>query len=372
MTCLKRLFGLVLIAFLLPLAYMLISCRSSATQMADETSNQNTPAISKEMRAAIIEVEQNYNREESRTYLTFPEWYIVYISSDYGAFLKDNRPSAFPYFSAALDFWGCYCSLTKLTTSQYPTNLSAHLMIFVIGVSHSAEYLLKGLYENTLGRLFEWLSFGEVTPEEKFAQKTAADYGQFLNTTPWFEYPFFEKLKALWNETPSSGPAIARKWERKIVLTLEYGFKAAYGSLIRLATGAIYEPAPESISLVVSRPEEALLTAQPEIRLDKHLDESRSLITLPRYAAFTRLMAILVDNNITIYEIAGNDEILVTYLMDKQKTLNVETAEELFSMNLPLKPASDRKGASVRLPGFGPALKAIREQGGTYEHAYDY
>ena len=30
-------------------------------------------------------------------------------------------------------------------------------MIYVIGVSYSVEYAIKGFYENTIGRVFEWI-----------------------------------------------------------------------------------------------------------------------------------------------------------------------------------------------------------------------
>src|SRR5437870_5113789 len=49
-----------------------------------------------------------YARREDQTYLTLPEWYIVYSADEYAAFLAQNRPSGFPYFRAAWQFWQAY------------------------------------------------------------------------------------------------------------------------------------------------------------------------------------------------------------------------------------------------------------------------
>ena len=39
----------------------------------------------------------HYYREEAATYLTLPEWYIVYSTEEYAAFIGARPPSLFPY-----------------------------------------------------------------------------------------------------------------------------------------------------------------------------------------------------------------------------------------------------------------------------------
>src|SRR5688572_12209807 len=41
-----------------------------------------------------------YARAEDQTYLTFPEWYIVYSADEYADFISENPPSHFPHFRA--------------------------------------------------------------------------------------------------------------------------------------------------------------------------------------------------------------------------------------------------------------------------------
>ena len=41
-----------------------------------------------------------YLRAEAFTFLTVPEWYIVYSTDEYAAFVRRQPPSAFPYLGA--------------------------------------------------------------------------------------------------------------------------------------------------------------------------------------------------------------------------------------------------------------------------------
>src|SRR5204863_336309 len=84
----------------------------------------------------------------------------------------------------------------------------------LIGVSTAIEYGLKGLYENTIGRLSE-LNFPEGgTAEDKYAAKVARDYAKLIATKGWYEFGFMNAFKGLWTQVPMTGPGFARKWER--------------------------------------------------------------------------------------------------------------------------------------------------------------
>ncbi len=120
-----------------------------------------------------------YKRPPDQTYLTFPEWYIVYSSEEYANTLKHYKPSEFPYLGASKQFWNGYSEVKDLTKA-YPYNSDYHTMIKVIGTSMSLEYLLKGLYENSIGRFTEWTRTHGPTSEDKFAYQVAEDYVSFI------------------------------------------------------------------------------------------------------------------------------------------------------------------------------------------------
>src|SRR5689334_11471133 len=122
-----------------------------------------------------------YARSEDQTYLTLPEWYIVYSSDEYAAFIAHNPPSRFPYFQAIGQFWQSYYDVCAVTRDRYAFNSGYHLSLAVIGTSFTAENIIKGIYENTFGRVTEWLSSGALTEEDAYARKVAAEYGSFLH-----------------------------------------------------------------------------------------------------------------------------------------------------------------------------------------------
>ena len=121
-------------------------------------------------------------------------------------------------------------------------------MLYVIGVSFQTEMFVKALYENTFGRLFEWIG-GHQSANDRYNAEAWQSYGAFMHQTPWYAYPFGQTLGGLWG-TNSSGAAI-RNWERRLALSLEYGAKAGYGGLIGWASGATLGRDELTLRLVV-------------------------------------------------------------------------------------------------------------------------
>ena len=157
-----------------------------------------------------------------QTYLTLPEWLLVYYPGDYARFLKNRPASGFPYFGSIGQFWSCYWDTYRATRGKYPFNWGYHVMVLVIGSSYTVENGIKGAYENTVGRLTEWLAGHAITQEDALAADVAQDYVDFIRVEPWYEFSFIRALKQLWAETDLFGPGLLRKWERKLSLSVEY------------------------------------------------------------------------------------------------------------------------------------------------------
>ena len=185
----------------------------------------------------------DYYRTEDQTFLTIPEWYLVFSSEEYANALQ-HRPSDFPYFASIRQFWSIYRTIRQRTESEYPPNPGYHLMIKVIGISTAAELSFKGLYENTIGRFTEWLSNRqELTPSmkvESFMQSTEADYVAFIKVHPWYEYHFYPKFKELIKIKESPETSGVRSIERRFFFGSELLFKTAYAWAIEKATRATY------------------------------------------------------------------------------------------------------------------------------------
>ncbi len=258
--------------------------------------------------------ETRYTRRESDSYLSFPEWHIVYTYEDLAGVLRQGSESDFAYSSPIAAFWRSFCALNSLVTARGGTGLDTRVSLYTIGWSFTAELAIKGAYENTAGRLFEWIRGSDRTAEDLFARRDMQAYAEFLRQTPWYEYPFGARLAAFWRETPMRGAHVPRKLERRLAFSLEYGVKAIYGALIAYATAATMGTADLEIKTVVVGLDPADVARDPRIRILRELGAGRTLILTPRYQVYTELVVELARRGRDIAEIAGNHRILVTVL----------------------------------------------------------
>lgn len=320
----------------------------------------------------IREANKNYSRPEESTYLTFPEWYIVYSAEEYARVLEKNRPSQFSYFSAISQYWCTYNRMYEVTKGRYPFNFGDHAALLVIGVSFSAENAVKGIYENTFGRISEWFSFGGTTEEDIYAANVAREYGSFLYTIPWYEFPFGEKLKDIWRTTSLWGAHPVRKWERKFILSLEYSIKSVYGFIIKKATKATYGNEDAEIMLWIENIPKEVLEHEPRIHIVQHVDENTQIVVIPRYKAFTEIVSMLAREKIQFKEIAGNNEILLTAIAPQKWKDDLKDSTLLFAMNILTE--QDQKRLAIESPAksLQNTLTSLEASGVKVEHIYDY
>ena len=316
-----------------------------------------------------------YVRDEGQTFLTHPEWYIVYSSDEYAEWLGRKVPTDFPYASSIGQFWIDYDEATTQTRNAYAANYGYHVMLVVIGTSYSVELALKGLYENTIGRLSGWIAGNQLSDEDRFAAAVATDYGRFIHVRPWYEFSFASRLRRLWTDVPLWGATPVRKWERRAFLTAEYGIKAMYAGAITLATHAAYAPEEERISMIVTGWSGAAAARHGAIKTVARLDSVHTLVSTPRYDAFRDVVRELAASNdgVRISEIAGNHEIFLTGVAPAQWHYGDVTGRVVYEIALPTD--ASRKRVSMRVP-VGELLAVMRALDGerslVVDHIYDY
>jgi len=332
-----------------------------------------TEAGSGEKEAFIQEATKDirdYARPEDLTYLTLPEWYIVYSTDEYAAFIAQNPPSQFPHFRAVGQYWQSYAEVCEVVQGKYPFNGGHQFALGFIGVSFTAENMLKGVYEGTLGRVAEWTA-SEPTEEEIYASQVAKEYGDFLHMTPWYFFPFGERLQGLWTETSSWGPDPIRKWERKLSLSVEYGLKVLYAGFTKLGAQATYGGADvEKIYAVTEGLTDEMLSS--DLELIKEIDDNRQLIRMTRFERFTQLVPGLTDSGLRFIEVAGNDEILVTVFAPSSEEFSVAHGETLFELPILTDPELKRVAVRVRLEDLRLFLDELENSPNRLEHIYDY
>ena len=218
---------------------------------------------------------------------------------------RSSGPSTFPHFTAAQDYWGAMSTACGVTTREYAFDNSQQMALGVLGAGYTAEQVLKGVYEGTLGRFVEWLQTTD-TPEDRFAAETARELARFEHGSLWQQYPFFTRLKALWGATPNWGPHPLRKWERRAVLSVEYGVKAAAASVDACAAPAPAERDVARLHAWVGGTTAAVLQANGA-ELVSTVGPGSFIVTLPRGDAFMRAIVGLVGSGARVLDVAGND-----------------------------------------------------------------
>jgi hypothetical protein len=180
-------------------------------------------------------------------------------------------------------------------------------MVYTIGVSFTAELLLKAAYEETIGRLFS----GTRAPLDDLSARQAADYAVFLHQTPWYRWDFTRDAA----ELEAAATLALRDRERRLALGLEYRAKAAYARVIAAAVAAVGEDQLR-LRAVVAGMDAGVLAALPEVVVVETLPQG-VVIEAPRYRAFTRLAEQIASAGGDFVEIAGNDDILFTVVTDQ-------------------------------------------------------
>jgi hypothetical protein len=342
-------------SILAPIAYIEIGCRSPLPGNADGPYVSLLPAAER--------------RPEVRTWLTYPEWHIVYSADSLGRHLAAWRPpSSYPYGSDIAGFWSGFCAVNRVARGADGTG-DAKLMIYTIGISYTVELALKAAYERTIGGLTEWVS-GWTSADDRHAARTQQAYGAFMHEAPWYHFPFDEALVAEWQ---TEEPDLKfRHWERRFALSAEYAVKAGYAKLIDRASGATLGRDAPTLRFVARTTPETLQRIDKRLKPVRATPDGPTVVEAPRYAQFSKLLDKLSGTSVELVEIAGNDDILITIHLPETAELDWPNAETLLSMPLGERPGWRRVGLSVKVAELLPTIRQVKMIGGTVEHVYDY
>lgn len=308
-----------------------------------------------------------YARPEDDTFLTYAEWYIVWSYLEKAAWQEAHLPSGFPYFGAIRQYWSGYCCSYGVVRGRYPFNFGDHLMLVVIGTSFTVEYGIKGMYENTVGRLTEWIGGREQTEEDRFAAQVARNYGVFVEDQPFYEFPFFSAFKGLWRDTRLWGPHALRKWERKMWLSLDYGIEAIYCGLIEQASHAVYGVEEDVTYARIESAPEPVLSGLSDVHEVKSVGTGSFIVRMPRYQKFTEAAGQLLRAHARFVEIAGNRQIMVTAVVPSSWSFQLPAGELLFSTEVLTDVSSKRVALRVPVASLGAIADGL-----AIEHIYDY
>lgn len=306
-----------------------------------------------------------WQRPEANTWLTYPEWHIVYSAESFAAYLRNGgHPSGYHYLRDIRGFWSSYCAMNQASAGG-PRG-DAKIMLYTTGFSYSAELLVKGAYENTLGRIAEWLA-GSNSADDRYAAAVQQRYATFMHETPWYEFPFGNALSGLW-ATKGSG---FRHWERRLALSGEYGGNAGYAKLSGWASGPGVGRDNRTLRFVVKGSPDAITNVDPRFRVVGPAAKGLTLVEAPRGEQFTELINKLERSPVQLIEISGNDDIFVTVMMPPGDEVPIPGAH-LLTITVDDPPGWRRIGVSTKVPDLLDVMRLTEQYGGRVEHIYDY
>ena len=289
-------------------------------------------------------------RPADQTFLTFPEWYLVFSPEEQANYFKEHTATTFPFMSHTAQIWQGYKIVNNQIKNNFPVNNGYHFMIWVIGSSASVEYSIKAWYETVVGRVTD--TYEVKTEEDKFNGKFTRDYVDFIKDRPWYEFDFKSRLKNLWASTSFFGDHFFRKTERKYLLTSELIVKSIYGKLIGLGTKTVYDEALPTTAVLMN---------------------DNNILSLPRYDKFNQAITELAKRGEQFKEIAGNNSaILITVLVPSKSNFIAGKAQIIFTQPLASNLFIKRIALAVPVPELGDLLKEFSFQKIQIEHVFDY
>jgi hypothetical protein len=260
--------------------------------------------------AFVSRLEAADRRAATGTYYTFPEWAIVYAYQDLARVTRASSESDFNYIGAVATYWNGLCKVTTAATQRAPSSFSDRTVSHIIGLSFTAEMLLKSAYEGSLGRIASYLRGAAPVAEDIIARDVADDYASFLELKPWYEYRFDQKVDVLW-AIPYSGTL--RGADRRLGLTVEWWGKSIYASVMRAAAGSAM-PFSTRIRSVIPGLTDEDIAAVPGITKVAALPDGAVIIETDRYRALTTALLHLAQRGRNFSEIAGNDRVMISVL----------------------------------------------------------
>jgi hypothetical protein len=301
-------------------------------------------------------------RAEVRTWLTYPEWHIVYSADALGRWLSSGqRPSGYAYGSDIAGFWRGFCAINGVVRGR-PGASDAKVMIYTIGISFTVEMAVKAAYERTIGRLSEAIG-GWRSADDRYAAEVQTRYGAFMHEVPWYRFSFGEALKGVWR-IDSGG---VRHVERRAALSAEYLVKAGYARAIGGANASVNAPDELTLRFVARATPVQITNVDSRLRPVRQ-GNGLTVVEAPRYAQFTDLVGKLAAAGVPLVEIAGNDDIFVTLLVPAARKVSGTVL-----LDMPIERAGWRRvGTTVKVPALPQLMRDARAGGGTVEHVYDY
>ncbi|HTL82042.1 MAG TPA: hypothetical protein VL651_10075 [Bacteroidia bacterium] len=289
-------------------------------------------------------------RPGDQTFLTYPEWFLVFSPQEQADYFKTHTATSFPFMSHVSQMWEGYRIVNDQIKGNFPVNSGYQWMIRVINSSSTVEYSIKAWYETIVGRITD--TGIPLTDEDKFDAAFTSDYADFIRDRPWYEFDFKSQLEKLWSSTSFFGDHFFRKLERKYMLTSELIVKYIYGKIIGMGTKEVYDEAlPTTVAIM----------------------DNGQMEVLPRYDKFGAAALGLAQKGLNFEEIAGNTSaILISVIVPSNANEDLGKAKIVFTQPVSSAPEKKRVVLAVPVHDLSELLLEFDRKKMKAEHVFDY
>lgn len=322
-------------------------------------------------------------RPLSQTYLTAAEWQNVRAAQRYAEFVKTNPACDFPYFREIGGFWDVYGNSWKAASQEGSFSDIAfsdyNLMNLFVGVSMTCEYGIKGILNTpfSIGNQLTggFLSSSKDSPTDQERIRSLQAYGEFIENTPFYEYPYFQEIKSYWNSYTQNKTLKSRI--KGVAVGAGMTIENTIKGIVSLPLSWIY--GSESLGdsktmqlLVRDDDEEFQKLKDPDIKLIV-AHENLKLLEVPRYMRFTELILDMARHSlIQCHQIAGQSKIQIDVKHKASSLLLSAGVTKLYDIPAPTDKEHQYIALEVEVQSLCDSIRALEKEGAEILFIHDY
>lgn len=287
--------------------------------------------------------QKGYERALLQTYFTAAEWRNVEMSEELGKFLgKGNAFYRFPFFKQIVTFWSVFrhsYQAAKRHHSHRELWFSEYMVMNIfIGISTTLGFAALGALSLLL---YPFMRAKNDTMFQKHVAEMVDDYAKFIHTIPFYNYPYLKKFNPMWQAFKNSPDRSLADYVSFFTATIEILARSALSAPVAWWYNQPQNQAAERIHLLVkTQDSDKLKNIDPAIEMiEEPQVNNQSLkkyhyahITVPRYEAFATAVNQLIESDIKIQKIAGQDRIQFKVLA-KEESFVKSNSHLLYTYN---------------------------------------
>ncbi len=336
----------------------------------DKPSNETTP----ETIVETLTLDNNYNRPQMQTYLTAPEWQNVRAAQRYAAFVQNEPAYRYPYFSEIGGFWRVYGEswqaaqkrngFSGVALSEY------NLMNLFVGTTMTLEYGTKGLIAAPFAlcdKVFNrHKSSLEKTPADQERLRSLKEYGNYIENTPFYKYPYFKDIGSYWNVYLGKNKTLGSRLKGLFVgtgMTIEYTLKGLLSAPMSYLYGSETMKEGETTHLFIRDDENHIESIDSSIVvLGIYPAYDLKHIEIPRYMRFTEVMLkIARQSSIKCISIEGHDKIQVDVKSLEPTVKTGNGIRKIYEISVPTDLAYTYTALEVDIDQLCEAIRKLEE-----------